>query len=85
MEKYTITVEIEEFINNDKIKCFNRVVKIDNKQIYSDIMEKSELPTNDLNLTKFHRWIDYKLHPEKTNRPGRSSIDRHPNAEEELE
>lgn len=85
MEKYTIIVEIEEFINNDKIECFNRVVKIDNKQIYSNIIEKSELETNDLNLTKFHRWIDYKLHPEHLDYPRVSSIDKHPDADEELE
>lgn len=82
MEKYTVTVEIEEFINNDKVECFNRVVKIDNKEVYSDIMEKSELSINDFNLTKFHRWIDYKLHPEKLNEPGISNIDENPDNEE---
>ena len=85
MEKYTVTVEIEEFINDDKVECFNRIVKIDDKQVYSDIMKKSELPTNDLNLTKFHRWIDYKLHPEKLNEPGISSIDDNPDDDNELE
>ena len=73
MEKYTVTVDIEEFMGEDAVAYYRRTVKVGGNEIFSHEVRKDELPTDDRHLGKFHRWVDYLLHPEHEPKEGYSS------------
>ena len=81
MEKYTVTVDIEEFMGEDDVAYYRRTVKVGEDEIFSHEVRKDELSTDDRHLGKFHRWVDYLLHPE--HEPMGCDEDEPPLSEEE--